>query len=842
MSFDSATYSHLTDYTVGSYNSQLGYFNVIPSPSANQAVSTSIYSITRLDATLRLDVHLLSRYNHKPNNFASDWHKVIGHCLQPGGYMGFCNNQDQLQTWTTRMLAALETQLVSDSADYDVIAEIISLQMAKEIWHHIVLRPVASNPSVSIADIYWDQILDQQGDVSLEVVAFIFYEWCQKVLNVTLDRMAAANVILIYKCILRLKGPPLDKIQHVARDLGFISFCGRFFRKSLASDDEEAIDETSLDTEATNEDYDSYLDNSNDDVKPNGHGHQRRVASRKLRQLNQHPYAPPGGPIPPEDIINAQATSIQSTSFITSDALIATLATPHVESTASHLNVRVWVDNTVSYLKQQEGIQLGVCSIEAMIARCRLVSVHTTGSSFTAMITYMQLAMQCQSIITASEEHSNIRQFYNKEVAKLENAPSERTFHRWYEHGCKFILLAAGGSFYVLVIIAGLEIRWKVASMTFHVLRQVGNMLRQPGNGDKADLITRRIIPTIAWIRSQIPISLQKIFPSSFLTRVGAKNSLDCTDLELSDRVFDVFRQENFALPARDTVAWGIFKSDITEQMLVIGGKGINGLLKSLMHRPGGVKRFSVTVIRTLFDHMHGNNVRFPAENDRKENAIWTESECVKAAAGEVVRDLDDLSNKLDELYVEGYRNHNRYLRIPMHILNGGMLDLRNSNGSLMAFICPSLPETIRLCLTSSLLACFESNLVLQVRKFYDSEGVPQVEEDTSSTLEKLAEKTLLYPFQCLHFSLWNRYSTVGDNAPTHIHPHNMVRVDIGRTNHMQCLPYPSRDILEHQELYNNILTTFGKLFEWIEMVMKEFLPEEYEVLVELGQNLPGGE
>jgi hypothetical protein len=89
------------------------------------------------------------------------------------------------------------------------------------------------------------------------------------------------------------------------------------------------------------------------------------------------------------------------------------------------------------------------------------------------------------------------------------------------------------------------------------------------------------------------------------------------------------------------------------------------------------------------------------------------------------------------------------------------MLDLRNSDGSLMAFICPSLPETIRLGLTSSLLGCFESKNVLHVRKFNGSEGAPQVEQDTGSTFEKLAEKTLLRPFQCLHFSLWNRYSTV---------------------------------------------------------------------------------
>ncbi|KAG2056216.1 hypothetical protein BDR06DRAFT_850106, partial [Suillus hirtellus] len=459
-----------------------------------------------------------------------------------------------------------------------------------------------------------------------------------------------------------------------------------------------------------------------------------------------------------------------------------------------------------------------------MIARCQLVSVHATGSSFIAMITYMQLAMQCQSIIMACEEPSNIRKFYNDKVAKLGSAPSERTFHHWYEHGCKFILLAAGGSFYLLVIIAGLEIRWKVASMRFSVLRQVGSMLRQPGI-DKADLITQRIIPTIAWIRSQMPISLQRIFPFSFLTSVGAGDALDCTDLVLTNRVFDIFRQENFTLLARDMGAWAICKSDVAEQTLVISGKGVTSHLHSLTCCPSGVKHFSVTVFQTSFDRSHCNNVQSPAKNDRKENAIWMESERMKAAAGEAVSDLDDLCNKLGELYPEGYRSHGGYVRISMHILKGHMLDLRNSDGSLMAFICPSLPETIRLGLTSSLLGCFESK-----------------NQDAGSTFEKLAEKTLLHPFQCLHFSLWNCYSTVGDNAPTHIHPYDMVRADVSRTNHMQCSPYPSRDILEHQELYTNILTTFGELFEWIEMVMKEFLPEEYKVLVELGQNLPGGE
>ncbi|KAG1777117.1 hypothetical protein EV702DRAFT_932715, partial [Suillus placidus] len=96
--------------------------------------------------------------------------------------------------------------------------------------------------------------------------------------------------------------------------------------------------------------------------------------------------------------------------------------------------------------------------------------------------------------------------------------------------------------------------------------------------------------------------------------------------------------------------------------------------------------------------------------------------------------------------------------------------------------------------------------------------------------------------FQCLHFSIWNCYSTTGDDVPTHIHQHDMARVDINRTNHTQYLPYALKDILEHQPLYSNILAAFGELFEWIEHVMKVYLPEEYEVLVELSQNLPGGQ
>jgi hypothetical protein len=47
-----------------------------------------------------------------------------------------------------------------------------------------------------------------------------------------------------------------------------------------------------------------------------------------------------------------------------------------------------------------------------------------------------------------------------------------------------------------------------------------------------------------------------------------------------------------------------------------------------------------------------------------------------------------------------------------------------------------------------------------------------------------------------------------------------LVRDDVSRTNHAQTLPYPSRDILEHQQVYDNIVEAFEELFQWIDEVV----------------------
>ena len=56
-----------------------------------------------------------------------------------------------------------------------------------------------------------------------------------------------------------------------------------------------------------------------------------------------------------------------------------------------------------------------------------------------------------------------------------------------------------------------------------------------------------------------------------------------------------------------------------------------------------------------------------------------------------------------------------------------------------------------------------------------------------------------------------------GNGAPTDVHPHNLRVAGASRTNYSQLLPYPSREMVEHADLYRRLMTNFGDLFEWIE-------------------------
>lgn len=92
----------------------------------------------------------------------------------------------------------------------------------------------------------------------------------------------------------------------------------------------------------------------------------------------------------------------------------------------------------------------------------------------------------------------------------------------------------------------------------------------------------------------------------------------------------------------------------MTRQQIVVDSESVSGHSHSILqltneHR-GGIISINVTIIKTSYDRKRRSNVRFPAKTNRRENIVWTEGERVKAEAGEVVQDINDLHSKVSAL------------------------------------------------------------------------------------------------------------------------------------------------------------------------------------------------
>ncbi|KAG1861710.1 hypothetical protein F4604DRAFT_1522192, partial [Suillus subluteus] len=162
------------------------------------------------------------------------------------------------------------------------------------------------------------------------------------------------------------------------------------------------------------------------------------------------------------------------------------------------------------------------------------------------------------------------------------------------------------------------------------------------------------------------------------------------------------------------------------------------------------------------------------------------------------------------------------FLVIPMSIIPGA-LDIRNSDGSLMALICTSVPSSMRSTLFSSLKSAFDG---LDIFKNHTVTSISEESQDPQAEANE--------PFSCTHFSHWNRYGLSGHTAPQGVHPHDLEAAGGRRTNLRQTLPYASKETFTHQQLYLNIQANLGEILR--------HLPDEYKVLVKLVDILPNAE
>ncbi|EGO04270.1 hypothetical protein SERLA73DRAFT_148853 [Serpula lacrymans var. lacrymans S7.3] len=96
------------------------------------------------------------------------------------------------------------------------------------------------------------------------------------------------------------------------------------------------------------------------------------------------------------------------------------------------------------------------------------------------------------------------------------------------------------------------------------------------------------------------------------------------------------------------------------------------------------------------------------------------------------------------------------------------------------------------------------------------------------------------FTFEALHFSWYNRHCTKANDAPNDIPPLMMKRKYASRTNYLQLVPYTSKEIQDHTDIYQRLKTVFADLFEWINEMFATYLPAKYLVLRQHAELLPG--
>ncbi|KAH9910562.1 uncharacterized protein B0H18DRAFT_860839, partial [Fomitopsis serialis] len=258
-------------------------------------------------------------------------------------------------------------------------------------------------------------------------------------------------------------------------------------------------------------------------------------------------------------------------------------------------------------------------------------------------------------------------------------------------------------------------------------------------------------------------------------------------------------------------------KSSTTAHIRIYGVRSLSPLtpLSSLPPLPLPLPHSAspnTPVIVTSYDPQHPINKHYPAprERDRESNIAWTEHERSRASKAVEPTSIQDLESQLESMYVSGKRTSvDSYVRVPVHLIQDA-LTIRGVDNSLIACIWTSIPEVLRRDLIDGIAACFETDpFKTMVAESMDGRET----------------------FQVLHFSWYNRHCTQGHSAPSHIPPSLMSRKGCSRTNHDQFLPYTSKDMEEHRDIYEAIKKILGPL--------RETLPLEFERLEATASFLP---
>ncbi|KAJ6466820.1 hypothetical protein C8R45DRAFT_909855 [Mycena sanguinolenta] len=375
-----------------------------------------------------------------------------------------------------------------------------------------------------------------------------------------------------------------------------------------------------------------------------------------------------------------------------------------------------------------------------------------------------------------------------------------RTFINWVGYGRRLLVLCGAGSMYILPIIAVLNMRSKIIgeASTLADILSLANALQRVRHGMWLPMIRRLMLPiNYLCLRNCFQHLQLKYNVPTGLNEEPKVIDIGFSDMDALDGYFDNVETNAYRLPARSS-EWNI-PSRIAWCRLT-DPKDVRLPPLRKLKTPLKLKKTSCPVSKSNWD-------------------AFTDMQREYAEKASYAASIEDLQEKVKVLHAGGKTKPNTYVGINSSILNGEALYIADSEDQFLALLF-SVPEEYR----EMLRMAVERIHAVMPGEFKDDDS-----------------RAKFFRYIAFHYVWYGKFAEKGNGAPESLHPDDIRKDHGGRCNHEQRLPRLAKDCLKNPDDYALLADAFADFFELIRIVLKEYLPAEYDEIKIFAKALPLG-
>ncbi|KAG6909605.1 hypothetical protein DXG01_016644 [Tephrocybe rancida] len=363
-----------------------------------------------------------------------------------------------------------------------------------------------------------------------------------------------------------------------------------------------------------------------------------------------------------------------------------------------------------------------------------------------------------------------------KAIARNLGLKHYKNFWEKVHQGTFLAYIAGAGTPHILLLMAVLQIRTKFiyrGQMSIEDLSGIGIALRQPPDVDVGKLVKTILIPFLRCLHtSPIPLLPLLYFHGS---QVQLRN-ITPLEPEALDVILGCASMKYFPLPKRSPL-WQYQNQD-----------NLSIALQPVSQVPTTELNKRLRTMKT-FKAFPYSACPIPRPSRRS----WMAAQRALAMQAPCAKNLAQLSKMLSS---RTHTGHGKYIQFDSRICNRNTLLIQDAQSQLLALVITDFPKVY---------PQYNTELVTTLQALFTNE----LYKDDSSRDD--------YTFLSCHYSVYNRYSEQGDNAPTDVHPNNIYKECATHVNHGQRTPHESKEIKRDAGIYNLTAEFLQKLMNYVE-------------------------